>query len=125
MIGAGSLEIWETSTGIEKKPVTFTVFRFENFQKYIELAGEYFGREIISELVKQITTKLKQDDTCYVIAPREYLIVSVNCEKSILEKRFHREIFQIKSLILNYDVKFTTRRLPINDLSLIWNEIIP
>ena len=108
-----------------KKPVTFTVFQFEDFNKYIKLAGEHFGREIISELVKQITGKLKQDDTYYVLSPREYLIVSVNCEKSILEQRFHRETFQIKSLLLNYQVKFTTRRLPINDLSLIWNEIVP
>lgn len=108
-----------------KKPITFTVFRFEGFHKYIKLAGEYFGREIISELVKQITSKLKQDDTCYVLSPREYLIVSVNCEKSILENRFYKETFQVKSLLLNYEVKFTTRRLPINDLSLIWNEIVP
>ena len=108
-----------------KKPVTFTVFQFEDFNKYIKLAGEHFGREIISTLVKQITDKLKQDDTYYVLSPREYLIVSVNCEKSILEQRFHRETFKIKSLLLNYEVKFTTRRLPINDLSLIWNEIVP
>ncbi len=114
----------EVTEPLEKKqPVTFTYFKFESFRKYIDLAGEHFASEIVGGLVEQLTTRLKKQDYCYVLNPREYLIVSLNCDKEIIQKRYHRALFQIKSLLLSYQVNYTTKTSPIEDLTSIWHEI--
>lgn len=107
----------------DNRPVTFTYFKFEEYDKYISFAGENFATVLVKELTREITNRLKQEDRCYIINPREYLIVSLNCEKEIMEKRFHRLIFQIKSLILGYRVRYTTWKMPITGLPKIWKEI--
>jgi len=107
----------------EKRPVTFTYFKFEEFRKYTKLTGESFATELVNSLAEEIKNHLKSEDMIYIINPREYLIVSLNCEAEIMKSRFHRMIFQIKSLILNYNVRFTTWKVPVDDLSTIWNDI--
>lgn len=107
----------------EKKPVTFTYFRFEPFRKYVKLTGEHFATRIVEDLAEALKAKLKSEDTCYILNPREYLIVSLNCEKSIMQKRFHKQIFQVHSLILNYNTRFSTYKTPVESLSEIWKEI--
>ena len=108
----------------EGKPVTFTYFKFERFQKFVTIGGESFAAELITGLAYELTSHLKKSDRCYVLNPREYLIISTNCEKEIMQKRFHRMIFQVKSLILNYKVRYTTWRIPIEDVALHWKDIV-
>lgn len=109
---------------IKKEPVTFTYFKFQSFNKYIYIGGESLGAELITGLAYQLTSRLKSGDRCYILNPREYLIVSFNCEKDIMEKRFNKLIFQVNSLILNYNVNYFTCRKKIDDIADYWSEII-
>lgn len=105
------------------QPVTFSRFVFEPLEKYVKLAGENFAQELVNELYMEITEKLKHDDKCYVLSPREYVIVSVNCEKEIMEKRFYRAAFHSKSLLLSYKSDFLEFRKPVADLSVVWQNL--
>lgn len=107
----------------EARPVTFTYFRFEDFSKYIALGGENFANSIVRTLNQEITSRLKHEDRAYILSPRDYLVVSLNCEKELMEKRFHRMMFQIQTLILSYRVRYSTYNSPIVDLTPIWKDI--
>ncbi|MCS6983930.1 MAG: hypothetical protein NZM25_02230 [Leptospiraceae bacterium] len=105
------------------RAVTFTYFRFEDLNKYIVLGGESFGEFLVNGIRDEITARLKHEDSIYILSPRDYLIVSLNCEKEIMERRFYRMIFQLRSLILSYRVKYTTYKAPIRDLTFAWKDI--
>lgn len=107
------------------KPVTISYFKFQPLGKFLVLAGEHYATDVVNGLVEILTSRLKKDDQCYVLNPREYIVVSNNCESEIMQKRFHKMIFEVKSLFLDYEVKMTTIREPFNSLSDIWQDLVP
>jgi len=107
----------------EGKPVAVTYFKFKNFNDYIEFAGEDFALQIVDGLIDEIKDHMKNEDRCFVLSPREYLIFSVNCTEEIMKQRFHRVSFKIKGLILTYKNKYSTLKKPIKDLFEIWDDI--
>jgi len=107
----------------DEKPVTFSYYKFENFEKYMEFGGEFFSRQLISEIQKEFLSRMKTKDTCFILSPREYLIVSLDCEMDDIKDRFSKLAFKIKNLILAYKVKYSTFFDSMEDLSEIWSQI--
>ncbi|MDH5719050.1 MAG: hypothetical protein OEZ13_00365 [Spirochaetia bacterium] len=105
------------------QPVTFSFYKFENFEKYMEFGGEFFSRQLIGEIQKEFISRMKATDKCFILSPREYLIVSVNCEIDDIKDRFSKMAFKAKSLILAYKVKYSTFFEPIEHLSEKWKQI--
>ncbi|MDH5718305.1 MAG: hypothetical protein OEZ22_11815 [Spirochaetia bacterium] len=106
-----------------ESPVTFSFFKFETFDRYLEFGGEFFAKEVIDDILNEFSTKIKATDNFFVLSPQKYLIVSVDCESDVIKDRFKKLSFKIKSLILNFNVKYSTFYKPINHLSEKWKEI--
>lgn len=106
-----------------KEPVTFTYLYFESLTKYVGLAGENFAKGLIEELKADVYRVLKDTDRIVILSTREMLIVSLNCEKDILQKRFAGTYFHAKSLLLSFKANFHTVHSPIIDLHLLWDDI--
>ncbi|MBV6492576.1 MAG: hypothetical protein LDLANPLL_00571 [Turneriella sp.] len=107
----------------EKKPVTFAYLYFESLTKYVVQSGENFARELLGELCEDVHRILKNIDHSFVLSTREILIVSLNCEKEIMEKRFARKVFHAKELLLAFQIKFHTVNEPIENLYSLWTDI--
>lgn len=106
-----------------KQPVTFTYLYFESLTKYVGLAGESFAKGLIEELKEDVYRVLKDTDRIIILSTREMLIVSLNCEKDILQKRFAGTYFHAKSLLLSYKTHFHTVHSPLLDLHSLWDDI--
>lgn len=106
-----------------KQPVTFTYLYFESLTKYVGLAGENFAKGLIEELKEDVYRILKDTDRIVILSTREMLIISLNCEKDILQKRFASTYFHAKSLLLSFKAHFHTVHQPIIDLHSMWDEI--
>lgn len=106
-----------------KQPVTFTYLYFESMTKYVGLAGENFAKGLLEELKTDVYRVLKDTDRIFVLSTREMLVISVNCEKDILQKRFAHAYFHAKSLLLSYQVNFHTVHTPIVDMHSLWDDI--
>jgi len=104
-------------------PVTFTYLYFESTSKYVGLAGENFAKELIQELQKDVHRILKDTDNSIILSPREILIVSLNCDKSIMQNRFASAYFHAQSLLMAFQVNFFTATKPVTDLGALWGEI--
>jgi hypothetical protein len=107
----------------EKQPVTFSYLYFESLTKYVSLAGENFAKGLLEELQHDVHRILKDTDRSIILSTREILIVSLNCEEDIMQKRFASAYFHAKSLLLSFQIKFHTVRNPITDLHSIWDDI--
>jgi hypothetical protein len=105
------------------EPVTFTYLYFESMTKYVGLAGENFARGLLEELQQDVHRILKDTDRSFVLSPREILIVSVNCESDIMQKRFQSTYFHAKSLLLSFQVRYHTVRTPVLDMYALWDDI--
>jgi len=106
-----------------KEPVTFTYIYFESMTKYVGLGGENFARELLSELETDVHRVLKDTDRTIMLSTREILIISLNCEKEILEKRFKSTYFHAKGLLLAFQAHFHTVHAPIVELHALWDSI--
>jgi len=108
----------------EKKiPITFSYLKFEKLNRYISLAGGILVSEIFKGLKENVLERLEKGDKWYVINPREYLLVSLNCREEELKKKYKRMNVKIKGLMLKYKIKFTTILDPIEDMNHIWDKI--
>lgn len=107
----------------QKMPVTFTYLYFESMTKYVGLAGENFAKGLIEELKNDVYRVLKDTDRIFILSTREMLIISVNCEKDVLEKRLASTYFHAKSLLLAFKAHYHTVYAPILDMHMLWDDI--
>lgn len=114
---------WINPTLKARQPVTFTYLYFESLSKYIGLAGEHFAQDLIRELQADVHRILKDTDRSIILSTREILIISLNCEEEVMQRRFAHAYFHAKSLLLAYQVNFFCVHEPAPDIHLLWDQI--
>lgn len=106
-----------------EKPVTLTHFRFQSLHIYFELSGEHRSREITQEIMANIHRHLKKGDALIQVTPLSYVVLSPGARREQIVERFRRIYFQIRSLVLEYEIFLATvDRFPVR-LNEIWQAL--
>lgn len=106
-----------------EKPVTLTHFRFQSLHIYFELSGEHRSREITQEIMANIHRHLKKGDALIQVTPLSYVVLSPGARRDQIVERFRRIYFQIRSLVLEYEIFLATvDRFPVR-LNEIWQAL--
>ena len=105
------------------KTSCFTYLKFEPLKSYIKLAGEYFVSNLEKFLCRSIEEKMMGDDKLYILSPQDYLLVSLNSTDEVMKEKFYRSSFQMKGLLITYQIKFYIIQEKIEDLAHVWNDI--
>jgi len=101
------LAVLEREIG-DGRPVSLTHFRFQEMHLYFEILGEHRTREIIREIIATIRGNLKKGDYLFQLSPLSYVVLSPGARQEQIERRFESIYFQIKTLILDYDLTVAT-----------------
>jgi len=105
-------------------PVTLTHFLFQDLRVYFSLSGEYRSQEIMDSIQKTIKENLKNSDHIFRLSPLSYLVVSPGADASQIKARFKGIYIQIKSLVLDYELRLCTiRNLPVR-FTQIWSQLL-
>lgn len=91
-------------------PITFSHFRFQNLNHYFGLLGEAGANEMIQHIGDSIRQRLKSRDLPIILSPHSYLVLSVGATEEQIYPRFQTLYFEIKSLILDYELLVRTIR---------------
>ncbi|MCE9599429.1 MAG: hypothetical protein K8S54_15800 [Spirochaetia bacterium] len=109
------------NTGV---PVTLTHFLFQDLRVYFSLSGEYRSQEIMDSIQAVISENLKKSDRIFRISPLSYIVISPGADSKQIQSRFKSIYIQIKSLVLDYDLRLcTVNQLPIR-FTQIWSELL-
>lgn len=103
--------------------VVLTHFRFQDMRVYFEMSGEFRSLEFMNIIDSQIRGRMGPDDIIVHLSPLSSLIFSPNVSLEEARARFESLFFQIKSLIIDYDLEFAMAdSLPIR-LGDLWREL--
>jgi hypothetical protein len=104
--------------------VTLTHFLFQDLRVYFSLSGEYRSGEIMDSIQKTIAGNLKKTDQIFRLSPLSYLVVCPGAEPEQLKQRFKGIYVQIRTLVLDYELRVhTVRQLPLQ-LNRVWSELL-
>lgn len=98
------------------EPVTLTRIQFQSFSEYLFHMGERSYRSILSELRQYFQQRIKQRDQLYVLSPREFLLVSPQCDANVIYKRFPQRYIEARGLILAMRVMPLTITRSVDDI---------
>lgn len=107
----------------QNKPVTFSLFTFDLSPEYIEILGPNLARRILKEISKTTSKNLKQRDTLVAINLQNYIIISENCEKELLQERLSMLLIEIKGLVISFDLRMITLRKEIKKFTDVWRHL--
>ncbi len=103
--------------------VTVSHFKFQDLHIYLEMSGEHRTRDLMSAIIEYILSNLKYADMLVQISPLSYIVLSPGANEEQILERFKNIYFQVRSLVLEYEIHLTTvRKLPIR-LPEIWREL--
>lgn len=108
----------------EAKEATFVYLRLENLKKYFDYAGDYFGHEVVHMALNQIYTNVSGEIICYVMQPGQYLVLCPGKTEDELKKSLRKMTIKVKSLLLSYQVNYYSTKLPVENIDVIWEELI-
>ncbi|MCE9500455.1 MAG: hypothetical protein K8R21_08150 [Leptospira sp.] len=98
-------------------------FYLQDLRQYMRSMGERRTLEILEGVRNTISGYLKKGDTIYRPGPRSILTFSGNCGIEIVRKRFEDVYFQIKNVIIDYELAFYEINKPLSSLENLWKEI--
>lgn len=90
------------------KPVTLTHFKFQDMLIYFEMSGRHRTSEIINEMADIIRRNLKKNDYLIQLTPVSFLMISPGAREIQIQNRFNNIYFQVRGLILDYDLNLLT-----------------
>lgn len=109
------------NTGV---PVTLTHFLFQDLRVYFSLSGEYRSQEIMDSIQEVISENLKKSDRIFRLSPLSYIVISPGADSQQIQARFKSIYIQIKSLVLDYDLRLcTVSQLPVR-FTQIWSQLL-
>jgi hypothetical protein len=103
--------------------VTLSHFKFQDLHIYLEMQGEHRTREILRGIIDYIHGNLKQKDLLVQLTPLSYIMISPGATGEQILERFRSIYFQIRSLVLEYQIHLTTISQPPIRLPEIWKEL--
>ncbi|MBW7858694.1 MAG: hypothetical protein H3C43_10485 [Leptonema sp. (in: Bacteria)] len=89
-------------------PASFVHFRFHNLNRYFDLLGEAGADEMITHIEQIIRDNLVDSEMSIVLSPHSVLVLSPGSTKEQLYERFQALYFEIKSLVLDYELLIHT-----------------
>lgn len=104
--------------------VTLTHFLFQDLRVYFSLSGEYRSGEIMDSIQKTIADNLKKSDHIFRLSPLSYIVVCPGADPEALKQRFKSIYVQIRTLVLDYELKMhTVESLPLQ-LTGVWSDLL-
>lgn len=100
-------------------------FYIQDLKAYFQAMGEHRSGEILEEIRLIILSYLKKGDLLFRISPRAFLTYSHNCNIETVKHRFDDVYFQIKNLIVDYEIFFYPVSRKINSTEEFWQKIFP
>ncbi len=100
-------------------------FYVQDLKPYFLAMGEHRSGEILEEIRLIILSYLKKGDLLFRISQRSFLTYSHNCTIEIVKQRFDDVYFQIKNLIVDYEIFFFPVEKKVESSEEFWNKIFP
>lgn len=105
-------------------PVTLTHFLFQDLRIYFSLSGEYRSGEIMDAIERTIRENLKKTDHIFRLSPLSYIVICPGADAEQLKHRFKGIYVQIRTLVLDYELRVhTVDRLPLQ-LNHVWSALL-
>ncbi len=105
------------------QPVTISHFKFQDLHIYLEMQGEHRTREILRGIIEYIHGNLKKQDLLLQLTPLSYIMLSPGATQEQILERFRSIYFQIRSLVLEYQIHLTTVSEKPVRLSEVWKDL--
>ncbi|MEQ9366811.1 MAG: hypothetical protein RIF32_21405 [Leptospirales bacterium] len=103
--------------------VTISHFKFQDLHIYLEMQGEHRTREILRGIIDYIHGNLKKQDLLLQLTPLSYIMISPGATQEQILERFRSIYFQIRSLVLEYQIHLTTvSETPVR-LGEVWKDL--
>ena len=103
--------------------VTISHFKFQDLHIYLEMQGEHRTREILRGIIEYIHGNLKKRDLLLQLTPLSYIMLSPGATQEQILERFRSIYFQIRSLVLEYQIHLATVTETPVQLNEIWKEL--
>ncbi|MBE7411271.1 MAG: hypothetical protein HS129_04280 [Leptospiraceae bacterium] len=113
------------SYSYEKKTGVIANFYIQDLGPYFTAMGEYRSGEILEEVRLIILSYLKKGDLLYRLSHQSFLTYSYECDIESMKHRFDDVYFQIKNLIVDYEIYFYPVTKPIHSTKEFWQKIFP
>lgn len=103
--------------------VSFAHFRFQNLNHYFGFLGEAGADEMITHIEQTIRENLTEGEMSIVLSSHSILVLSPGTTNEQLYKRFQALYFEIKSLVLDYQLLIHTITEPEFSLFDVFREL--
>jgi hypothetical protein len=103
--------------------VTISHFKFQDLHIYLEMQGEHRTREILRGIIEYIHGNLKKQDLLLQLTPLSYIMISPGATQEQILERFRSIYFQIRSLVLEYQIYLTTVSEKPVQLGEVWKDL--
>lgn len=86
------------------RKAALTHFLFQDLTTYFRYSGEFWTREVLSEIRRSIQKHAHEQDLLMTVTPHSYLLLSFEYNKEEIENKFIDLYVEVKGLILDYEM---------------------
>lgn len=104
-------------------PVTLTHFKFNFLENYLSFLGNAGTYDFILEIDKSIRSKLKKRDILIILSFNSFLVISIGARKEVIFERFKDVYFEIKNLVLDYQLYIENLLTPEDSFKEIFHKL--
>ena len=107
----------------EYSSVCFSHFRFRSLHVFFEFLGQQNSTEMTDKIMELLNKYFKNSDSIFQLSPVSYLVISPGITSRKIQNRFQGIYFQVRSIILDYELFTSDYDTKPASYAEIWEEL--